>query len=100
LPVPDGTGSNLWDSAVVDGRNDWSASYVDRATNLFEDAVRTNAQLARQWRDRSLGDDEWTVDTITADAIEAWEHLTPLAERGLELWLELVQRAMRPGASS
>jgi hypothetical protein len=53
--------------------------------------------LAEQWGARSLRGGEWTVDTMTADAIEAWEHLTPLAGRGLELWLELVQRALRPG---
>jgi hypothetical protein len=45
---------------------------------------------------RSLRGSEWTVDTMTADVIEAWEQLTPLAGRGLELWLELVQRTIRP----
>jgi hypothetical protein len=29
--------------------------------------------------------DERTVDTMTADVIEAWEHVTTLAGRGLEL---------------
>jgi hypothetical protein len=78
----------------------WFAGYADRAANLLEDAIRVNIQLVRQWGDRSLGDDEWTVDTITADVIEAWEHLTPLAGRGLDLWLELVQKAIRPGDRS
>lgn len=80
---------------------DWFAGYTGRVTELLEDAGRVNAELARHWGARALeDDDEWTIDTVTADVIEAWEHLTPLADRGLELWLELVQRAMRPGDQS
>ena len=37
------------------------------------------------------------MDTVTADAIEAWEELTPLTGEGLELWIELVQRSLRSG---
>jgi hypothetical protein len=59
-------------------------------TELLEDAGQVNAELIQRWGARSLKGDDWTVDTMTADAIEAWEHLTPLAGRGLELWLELV----------
>jgi hypothetical protein len=79
------------------GQDDWLAGYVERVTELLGDAGRVNAQLAGQWGERSLHGGEWTVDTMTADAIEAWEHLTPLAGRGVELWLELVQRVIRPG---
>ena len=75
----------------------WFSSYVGRVRELLEDAGHANAELIQQWSDRSLQGDEWTVDTMTADAIEAWEQLTPLAGRGLELWLELVQRTIRPG---
>ncbi|MGH9112588.1 MAG: hypothetical protein ACRDZN_09900 [Acidimicrobiales bacterium] len=80
-----------------DDRDDWFAGYVGRVSQLVADAGQVNAQVAEQWGARSLGGDDWTVDTITADVIETWEHLTPLAERSLELWLELVQRAIRPG---
>jgi hypothetical protein len=84
----------------VDTANDegeWFSGYVGRVTELLEDAGHVNAELIQQWSARSLQGDEWTVDTMTADVIEAWEHLTPLAGRGLELWLELVQRTIRPG---
>jgi hypothetical protein len=90
----------VWPAVGTDhdpGRDDWLAGYVERVTELLGDAGRVNAQLAGQWGDRSLHGGEWTVDTMTADAIEAWEHLTPLAGRGVELWLELVQRVIRPG---
>jgi hypothetical protein len=75
---------------------EWFSGYVGRVTELLEDAGNVNAELIQQWGARSLEGDEWTVDTMTADMIEAWEHLTPLAGRGLELWLELLQRAIRP----
>jgi len=77
--------------------SEWFSGYVGRVTELLEDAGHVNAELIQQWGGRSLQGDEWTVDTMTADMIEAWEHLTPLAGRGLELWLELVQRTIRPG---
>jgi hypothetical protein len=79
---------------------DWFAAYTDRVTALLEDAGRVNARLASQWGARSLQNTEWTVDTLTADVIEAWDELTPLAERGLELWLELVQQTIRPRGHS
>ncbi len=75
---------------------EWFSGYVSRMTELLEDAGQVNAELLQQWSARSLRGSEWTVDTMTADAIEAWEQLTPLAGRGLELWLEIVQRTIRP----
>lgn len=75
---------------------DWLTGYAGRVTELLEEAARVNARLAGHWRERSLADDEWSLDTVTADLIEAWEHLTPLAGQGIELWLEAVQRAVRP----
>jgi hypothetical protein len=77
-------------------REDWFGSYVGRVGALLAETARVNVELAAQWRERSLGADEWSVDTVTADMIEAWEQLTPLAGEGIELWLELVQRAVRP----
>lgn len=89
--------------APVDTTNDqgkWFLDYIDRVAALVEDAGRVNAELAGQWGARSLQSSDWTVDTLTADVIEAWDHLTPLAERGLELWLELLQQAIRSGDRS
>jgi hypothetical protein len=82
---------------VETGADGWLPGYVDRVAALVEDAGRANLALARGWAQRSLDDDEWTVDTLTGDVIEAWERLTPLAGRGLELGLELLQRAIQPG---
>lgn len=89
--------------APVDTTNDqgkWFLDYIDRVAALVVDAGRVNAELAGQWGARSLQSSDWTVDTLTADVIEAWDHLTPLAERGLELWLELLQQAIRSGDRS
>jgi hypothetical protein len=83
----------------VDAEHDdgeWFSGYVGRVTELLEDAGQVNTELIQQLSSRSLRGSEWTVDTMTADVIEAWEQLTPLAGRGLELWLELVQRTIRP----
>jgi len=81
-------------------QGEWFAGYVGRVAALTEEALRLNAHLAGQWGARSLQDSEWTVDTLTADLIEAWDHLTPLAEQGLELWLEFVQQTKRHGNTS
>lgn len=78
---------------------DW-ASYAGRMRDLAEQAVRVNTEMAERWATRALHDDEWSMDTVTADAIEAWEHLTPLAEQGIELWLQAVQQAVRPPGQS
>jgi len=82
---------------TTDDQGEWLADYLGRVAGLVGDAGRVNARLAGEWGARSLDGDDWTVDTLTADMIEAWDHLTPLAERGLELWLELVQQAIRSG---
>jgi hypothetical protein len=84
----------------TDNQGEWFTDYIGRVTALVEDAGRLNARLVGQWGARSLEDDEWTVDTLTADVIDAWEQVTPLAERGLELWLELVQKTIRSGGPS
>ena len=72
------------------------------ATALAEEAARVNAGIAQKWAARSLADDDWSIDTVTADVIEAWEHVTPLAGAGIDLWLEMLQQGLRsrgyPGA--
>jgi hypothetical protein len=73
----------------------WLSEYTARANELFERGSRVGATVAARWGERSLRDDDWTVDTVTADLIEAWEELTPVVGEGIELWLELVQRALR-----
>jgi hypothetical protein len=79
-----------------DDSREWFTSYLDDVTQLVRETARVNNHLAERWSARSLApDDDWTVDTVTADCIEAWEHLTPLAGQGIDLWLEAVQRALR-----
>jgi hypothetical protein len=76
---------------------EWLADYATRSAEYWQRAARTGSQVAARWGDRSLRDGEWTVDTVTADLIEAWEELTPLLGEGLELWLQLVQKSMQTG---
>jgi hypothetical protein len=76
---------------------DWFADYMARSTDFWQRTARASASLAATWGDRSLQEGEWTIDSVTADVIEAWEELTPLTGEGLELWLELVQRSLRVG---
>lgn len=75
-----------------DPLTDWLA----RARELAEDTVEVNTDLARHWAKRSLDDAEWTVDTVTADLIEAWEYLTPLTGRAIDLTLDLLQTRPTP----
>ena len=76
---------------------DWFADYLSRSAEFWQRTARAGASLAATWGERSLEDGEWTIDSVTADVIEAWEELTPLTGEGLELWLELVQRSLRAG---
>ena len=83
-------------SSMSAGR-DWLSAYAERATEFVQRASQAGGEAAAKWGQRSLQDGEWTIDTVTADVIEAWETLTPFAGEGIELWLELVQRSMRMG---
>jgi hypothetical protein len=74
----------------------WLDGYVERVRDLLSDAARANAEIVANLSESSLGDEEWTAATITADAIEAWEQVTPLTGEGIDLWLELVQRSLPP----
>jgi hypothetical protein len=80
----------------ADGGREWIVNYVERVRDLLADTARANGDLAQAWGERSLADEEWTAVSMTADAIDAWEQVTPLAGQGIDLWLELVQRSMPP----
>ncbi len=83
-----------------DPSDGWLADLGARYVELARESAETSAHLAKSWGDRSLDrSDDWTIDTVTADAIEAWEHWTPLIGRGIDLNLELVQRLLRPGTN-
>ena len=84
-------------SSATPSNEAWLSDYLGRAAEFWQRAGRAGASLGQRWGDRSLQDGEWTADTVTADAIEAWEELTPLTGEGLELWIELVQRSLRSG---
>jgi len=77
--------------------SEWFGDYLARSTDFWQRTTQASAALAASWSDRSLQPGDWTVDSVTADVIEAWEELTPLTGEGLELWLELVQRSLRAG---
>jgi hypothetical protein len=72
----------------------WLSDYLARTSHFWEEGARSSAAIASKWGERSLRDDEWTIDTVTADLIEAWEELTPMVGEGLDLWLELVQQSL------
>jgi hypothetical protein len=66
-------------------------------SEFWQRTGQAGAGLANRWGDRSLQQEVWTVDTVTADMVEAWEELTPLTGEGLELYLELVRQSLRAG---
>jgi hypothetical protein len=72
----------------------WLADYSARLARTTTDTMRVAAATADRWGRRSLEDDKWSVDTVTADVIADWEEITPLAGRWLDLWLEAVQRGI------
>lgn len=76
---------------------EWLQGYAARASDLWGRSARAGAEIASRMGRRSLDDGDWTVDSVTADLIEASEMLTPLVGEGIELWLELVQRSMVSG---
>lgn len=70
----------------------WLEDYSRRFARTLDDSVRAGATSADRWARRSLQDPEWTPDAMTADAMTAWEELTPLLGRWIDLWLEAAQR--------
>lgn len=73
--------------------DDWISGYVHRLNDLLRAATQAGQDLADEWGERSLTGDEWTATTMTADAIDASDRITPLVGEGIDLWLELVQRS-------
>ena len=88
---PDGSS----EQGPMDG--EWLSDYAARSAEYWQRTAKVGSHVAARWGDRSLQDGDWTVDSVTADLIEAWEELTPLFGEGLELWLQLVQRTMQTG---
>jgi hypothetical protein len=74
---------------------DWLADYSARWLRTAEETVNSTAAAADHWGRRSLDNDEWSLDTVTADVIADWEEFTPLLGRWLDLWLEAVQQGIR-----
>ena len=86
--------------AVPAGDGAWVGDYAERVAEYWQRTARTLAVLGNRWGDRSIEQERWTVDTTTADAVEAWEELTPLVGEGVELGLEALRRFLtigRPG---
>jgi hypothetical protein len=79
------------------GSGAWLAAYSARFAQTAEDTMRVGTAAADRWAKRSLEEDEWSVDTVTADVIADWEEMTPLLGRWLDLWLEAVQQGIRAG---
>jgi len=82
------------------GPGTWISDYTARLAKTFEDSMQAGASTANRWASRSLQDQKWSIDNVTAEAIADWEELTPLAGRWLDLWLEAAQQAVkgaRPG---
>jgi hypothetical protein len=80
---------------VGQGSSSWLADYAARLEQAVDDSVRVGAAAADRWGRRSLQDQEWSVDTVTADVIADWEELTPLLGRWLDLWLEAAQETVK-----
>jgi hypothetical protein len=76
---------------------EWFGTYLSRTGEYWQRAAQTTSSALSRVGGRSLREDEWTVDTVTADIVEAWEEFTPLMGEGLELWIEFVQHALRAG---
>lgn len=84
-------------SSGGDRMADWLGDYAERVTDYWQRTAQASASLGRRWGDRSIEQEQWTVDTTTADAVEAWEELTPLVGEGIELGLEAVRRLLVMG---
>ena len=77
---------------ALDPDTSWLAEYSNRLAKAADDSIRAGSASADRWARRALSDQEWSIDTVTADAIADWEEFTPLLGRWLDLWLEAAQR--------
>jgi hypothetical protein len=78
----------------------WLTDYSARVAQAAAESMRIGITAADRWGRRSLADEEWSVDTVTADVIAEWEEMTPLLGRWLDLGLEAVQRGIREAGAS
>jgi hypothetical protein len=74
---------------------DWIADYSARWVRTADETLKSGAAAADHWGRRSLDDDQWPLETVTADVIADWEKFAPLLGRWLDLWLEAVQQGIR-----
>ena len=77
------------------GSDPWLTDWAARASDVWTRAAQAGVDVTAAFGARSLDDGDWTVETVTSGLIDASERLTPLVGEGIELWLEVVQRAMR-----
>jgi hypothetical protein len=86
---------DLAGATTVSDSATWFAGYSARFAKITEDTARASVTMAGGGARRALADGEWTVDTVTADVIAEWEEMTALMDRGLDLWLEVLQQPIR-----
>jgi hypothetical protein len=61
------------------------------AAALFADACDVWVSAARRWSDRAKDKTTWSAEDVVGDHTDLFEHLTPIAERGIDMTIELLR---------
>jgi hypothetical protein len=64
---------------------------TDRAASILRDTLDVWATEGRRLYDRSAEKPMWSPEDIVGDTTDLTEHLTPLVEQSINLWLELLR---------
>lgn len=78
-----------------------AGSHADELASIIRDGLAIWRAQAIRWNERSIEKRAWSPEDMVSDSTDLVEHLTPLAERSIELTIELLRpwaRALDAGA--
>ena len=76
--------------------NTYEPDPVERLAEIAEYASVVWLEMAGRWYERAKSKPKWSATDVVGDCTDLVEHLTPLAERTIDLTIE----ALRPYAQS
>jgi hypothetical protein len=64
---------------------------ADRWSSIVKDGLDIWVTQGRIWFDRAKAEQTWSAEDVTGDSTNLFEHLTPVAERTLDLTIDLLR---------
>jgi hypothetical protein len=78
-----------------------AGSQADELASIVRDGLAIWRAQAGRWYERAMERRVWSPEDVIGDSTDLLEHLTPVAERSIDLTIELLRpwaRALAPGS--